>query len=120
MSDSPIIEARLSVLEHKLSEVQSRLQESESTTPFKIEAGKVSIEEAPIKNAAISAASDARIKANREAIIENAIKNQAIISTGYCNESPNQDASDGVPVDAVSITLRKHDGSIALRLKSFF
>lgn len=78
MSDSSIIEARLSVLEHKLSEVQARLQKTESTQPFKIEAGKVFIEEAPIKNAAINAASDECITANREAIIENAIKNQAI------------------------------------------
>ncbi|MEN3259081.1 hypothetical protein AAH678_30310 [Sodalis endosymbiont of Spalangia cameroni] len=88
--------------------------------PFKIEAGKVFIEEAPIKNAALSAASDECIAANREAIVENAIKNQAITSTGYCNESPSQDAPDDVSVDAVSITLRKRDGSIALRLKSFF
>ncbi|OIV46952.1 hypothetical protein BK025_07885 [Sodalis sp. TME1] len=48
------------------------MQKCESTPPLKIEAGKVFIEEAPIKNAAISAASDAGIAANREAILENA------------------------------------------------
>ncbi|OIV47200.1 hypothetical protein BK025_06030 [Sodalis sp. TME1] len=53
MSDNSIIEARLSLLEHKLSEVQAKLQKSESTQPFKVEAGKIFIEEAPIKNAAI-------------------------------------------------------------------
>lgn len=64
MSDSSIIEARLGALENRLSEVQARLQKSESTQTFKIEAGKVFIEEAPIKNAAISAASDECIASN--------------------------------------------------------
>lgn len=54
MSVSSFIEARLAAVEQKLSEVETRLQRTESTQPFKIEAGIVSIEEAPIKNATIS------------------------------------------------------------------
>lgn len=76
MSDNSSIEARLSVLERTLSEVQARLQKSESTQTFKIEAGKVFIEEAPIRNAGINAASDECIAANSEAIIENATRSK--------------------------------------------
>lgn len=80
MNDSSIIAARLSLLEYKLSEVLARLQKCESTPPLKLEAGVVSIEEAPIKNAAISAASDVCIAANRETIddLQNAIVKNAI------------------------------------------
>lgn len=99
MSDSSIIEARLSVLERRLSEIQSRLQKSESTQTFKIEAGIVSIEEAPIKNATISAASDECITANREAIVDNATRSK---HGGFLSPGMNTDAYKAKDDDAVS------------------